>query len=535
MIPFLVLFMVFETIDSQSLYFCDTNGKDVCEVANTKQPFQPNARYPHCPYNGDRPYCDRYITPGWYRYSSTMLTVCPSLGFCGAIYPYWLNGSHPTSVNQEVTRTVCKTGFSNCCDKQVTIKIRHCGEFMAYCLPALDACSERYCLDGSGECEPTTTVSVQSTTKTSSAIQTTVMSSSSTYPTTQMTSQQTTLSTENSRLSTDFPKSTDFSSTSRSSTSFMNSIISSTRLTASASNNANPTTSLSTTSKLTTANPADRSTVKTTENSDLFTTPSVFDHCSNGIDPCDARNQIENVPNQLNRSYQCIYESILNPCDRDLEMKWYKGFKILDRCPRFLTCGAVYPVWMNGTEPEVRDGVVTRDACKVGPNNCCEEKLEIKVVNCNLYTAYCLRPLRRCEERYCFDTKTCSTKSPLQERNTSTENSLSMSSIVIIAIITVIGFLLIIVSVIIYMKRCRNNSDSLYEKPLASPSENEYEMPTTSHINHGNVYDELPEMHEGTEEGSIVQTSPDDSQYDYIPERTSSSRNKMTIDKKVVY
>lgn len=60
-----------------------------------------------------------------------------------------------------------------------------------------------------------------------------------------------------------------------------------------------------------------------------------------------------------------------------------------------------------GSEPTVKDGIVTRQACKVAPNECCAEKFEIKVVNCSLFTAYCLTPLRRCEERYCFGKRVC--------------------------------------------------------------------------------------------------------------------------------
>ncbi|XP_061167220.1 mucin-5AC-like [Saccostrea echinata] len=699
-----IFFFTFSISDSQTFYFCNTNGKDACEVARSNVPFQPNARYPYCPYDADIEYCDRYITQGWYRYSTTMLDKCVSLGSCGAIYPYWLNGSHPVSVNQEVDRSVCKVGFSSCCSKQVMIKIRHCGEFMAYCLPALDACPERYCFGESGECEPTTTLSVQSTTKSSSI---TLDSSSSTYPTTQSTSQQSTVSTEKTQFSTESPKSTDFSSTflssktsvesntitsssgptttasysdkSTTSASYDNKLTTSVntndksttsvrttnklttvstadksttsastadqsttttsastadksttttsarttnklttastadksttsastadtsttttsarttnklttvstadksttsastadksttttsarttnklttvstadksttsvsktnKLTtastagqsttnASTADKSTTTTSVRTTNKLTTASTADKSTEKTTENSDFISTTSpVFDHCSNGKDPCDARNQLDNVPNLGNRSDQCTYESISRPCDQDLEMKWYKGFKILNRCPKFLTCGAVYPVWMNGSEPEVKDGIVTREVCKVGPNSCCEEKLEIKVVNCSLYTAYCLRPLIRCEERYCFDTNTCTIKSAHQKKK---EDSLTITQGIVIGIVAVITMLVITVSVIA-LKRCRDKPDSMYEKPLASPSENEYEMPSTSNINTRNVYDELPEKKNDTEEGLTGQTTPDENQYDYIPEETSNVRPKETTYQKM--
>ena len=54
-------------------------------------------------------------------------------------------GSHPIGVNSEVLRIVCKVGFSGCCEQQYKIKIRNCGLYMAYCLPALNTCPERYC------------------------------------------------------------------------------------------------------------------------------------------------------------------------------------------------------------------------------------------------------------------------------------------------------------------------------------------------------------------------------------------------------
>lgn len=65
---------------------------DPCEVANSREPFEPEARFVNCDYNTYSSLCDRYITPGWYRYKSNMLDRCPSLLNCGALYPNWLNG-----------------------------------------------------------------------------------------------------------------------------------------------------------------------------------------------------------------------------------------------------------------------------------------------------------------------------------------------------------------------------------------------------------------------------------------------------------
>lgn len=162
-----------------SLTFC---GVDPCEVANERVPYEPEARYVSC--GTQSTYCDRYIVPGWYRYNERMWDQCPSLGKCGAVYPYWLNGTHPTKVYTEVQRTVCKVGFYSCCERQVTIKIRNCGQFMAYCLPALDSCPERYCFGESGPCTLTTSQAMMTDISTYTTTKTEANSSLSTTTTT---------------------------------------------------------------------------------------------------------------------------------------------------------------------------------------------------------------------------------------------------------------------------------------------------------------------------------------------------------------
>nr|XP_022304413.1 flocculation protein FLO11-like isoform X3 [Crassostrea virginica] len=135
-------------LETQNLFFCE--NEDPCVSANAKTPFEPEARFSNCGITNTL--CDRYIPPGWYRYNDRMLDRCPSIGSCGSVYPNWLNGSHPVGVNSEVERIVCKVGFSGCCEQQYKIKIRNCGLYMAYCLPALDTCPERYCFGETGSC-----------------------------------------------------------------------------------------------------------------------------------------------------------------------------------------------------------------------------------------------------------------------------------------------------------------------------------------------------------------------------------------------
>ncbi|XP_022310249.2 uncharacterized protein LOC111115709 [Crassostrea virginica] len=160
-LPYITVLLFTSRLGAQQLYFCDTPNKDPCEVANENQPFEPEARFENCKHDNSKNFCDRYISPGWYRFYDRMLDRCPELLSCGTLYPSWLNGSHPVEVNTEVVRSVCTVGFASCCTRQVTIKIRNCGQFMAYCLPALDTCPERYCFGTNGPCGAMTTSSSQ--------------------------------------------------------------------------------------------------------------------------------------------------------------------------------------------------------------------------------------------------------------------------------------------------------------------------------------------------------------------------------------
>lgn len=69
---------------------------DPCHAANTSEPFEPDFRAENCQYlNYDgRQLCDRYITPGWYRFAQDMLNHPPMLLSCAAVYPSWLNGKN---------------------------------------------------------------------------------------------------------------------------------------------------------------------------------------------------------------------------------------------------------------------------------------------------------------------------------------------------------------------------------------------------------------------------------------------------------
>ncbi|XP_061167161.1 uncharacterized protein LOC133176006 isoform X2 [Saccostrea echinata] len=322
-----------DVTDAGRMWFCKSD--DPCKEANTTAPYQPKLRAKNCQFN-KTPYCDRFITPGWYRFKDDMLNHPPDLFECGAVYPYWLNGTLPSKQDEEVDRTACKVGFRKKCTRQVTITIRHCGSFNAYCLPYLGACSERYCFgERDAACDQTTPNSPRTATP----------------PTVTKRIKRMTGSTSEK------PKAPSIESLQN-------------RLLA--------------------------------------------EICS--ADPCKS-NDLPRIPFVKSRGENCKYKHTMQSCDRDLVPGWYKAEtgdpKLLNRCPDVLSCGALYPVWMDGMHPNKNEGIVQRELCIFGlglgnSHSCCHERSHIYVKNCGLYMAYCLKPLNKCEERYCFDNnETC--------------------------------------------------------------------------------------------------------------------------------
>ena len=70
---------------------------------------------------------------------------CLGLGKCNTEMPGWLNGSHPSVAEGNVTRTACFNGSSSCCHSSVEIEIRNCSGFYVYKLVEVPSCPMRYC------------------------------------------------------------------------------------------------------------------------------------------------------------------------------------------------------------------------------------------------------------------------------------------------------------------------------------------------------------------------------------------------------
>nr|XP_022317710.1 oncoprotein-induced transcript 3 protein-like [Crassostrea virginica] len=126
-------------------------------------------------------------------------------------------------------------------------------------------------------------------------------------------------------------------------------------------------------------------------------------YCNVGsADPCTTASSLFEP---YARTTNCPYDGTVAPCDRYITPGWYTADDvILDQCPVLNSCGAVYPVWMNGTFPLVSDGVVTRTLCKTGFEGCCVRDYDLQIKNCGSHYVYCIPALDTCPERICFGT-----------------------------------------------------------------------------------------------------------------------------------
>ena len=101
-------------------------------------------------------------------------------------------------------------------------------------------------------------------------------------------------------------------------------------------------------------------------------------------------------------------------CDRTKikESVWYR-FELVDgnqlptTRPEPSYCGTTVPIWMNGSHPSVADGIVERQACAHVSGRFpfgCGYSYIIKVLNCNGFYIYQLKPPKNCHIAYCVGT-----------------------------------------------------------------------------------------------------------------------------------
>ena len=94
-------------------------------------------------------YCDNKIGAGWFRFEGSagtrIPTSCPPDKRCGTDIPGWLEGSHPTVADGQVSRRVCFRYVNNCCSWAKDIFVRNCSSYYVYYLSDAPNCYARYC------------------------------------------------------------------------------------------------------------------------------------------------------------------------------------------------------------------------------------------------------------------------------------------------------------------------------------------------------------------------------------------------------
>ncbi|XP_038673422.1 uromodulin-like [Scyliorhinus canicula] len=94
--------------------------------------------------------CDTDLGKAWYRLKSSGGWKIPENVVprrrCSTDYPMWLNGSHPTVGEGEVTKTICIHANTECV-QPLEINIKNCTEYIVYELKPPPHCQAAYCTD----------------------------------------------------------------------------------------------------------------------------------------------------------------------------------------------------------------------------------------------------------------------------------------------------------------------------------------------------------------------------------------------------
>ena len=126
------------------LHICVFPLVDVCHWQNYKNLTDAERKYDYVTKDAK---CDNTLN-GWYRFQGAagtkMVTTCPPIDRCDAVFPIWLSGGHPSVAEGTVKRNVCINKFA-CCYKSFAIKLKNCGSYYIYQLLHPWECPARYC------------------------------------------------------------------------------------------------------------------------------------------------------------------------------------------------------------------------------------------------------------------------------------------------------------------------------------------------------------------------------------------------------
>ncbi|XP_072530493.1 uncharacterized protein [Salminus brasiliensis] len=103
-------------------------------------------------------------------------------------------------------------------------------------------------------------------------------------------------------------------------------------------------------------------------------------------------------------------------CDKFFNWNgWYRLFyygmniRMADSCVPAYSCGTYYTLWLNGSHPQIEDGVVTRQVCANAGYDCCffgSTSIQVKACPGNYYVYKIIKPAYYCNMAYCTNVST---------------------------------------------------------------------------------------------------------------------------------
>ncbi|XP_068739004.1 uncharacterized protein [Montipora capricornis] len=380
--------------------------------------------------------CKDYFKPGWHRFGgeagNQMADTCVKMCHCGARYPGWLTGGHPSVEDGAVLRKVCFVGNNRCCDSFVYISVRNCSGFYVYNLTSIPSshCAYGYCASTGLE-EPTTSTTGFSKQRLLNGTDGIISVSSYYYyyscmyphyswqieakkgEKVKLVIQSMYISWWNGPCTLGYLEIqngtyADGKPSSRMCGNLLSGIVTfyshegqSLEVVLAIMNSYWSWVSFTAT----------------------YTVISYNDTVSN-----DCSNY--KFLNESNRAMTYVNSSIGNLCDSTLS-GWYRfsgeaGTQMADSCPKIHHCSTDSPGWLNGTHPTVAEGIVQRKVCfsqHLNGTDCCYFSKDISVRNCGAFYVYRLDP-PRCNSRYCGNglpqAPECSNYKSLTEGNRAT-------------------------------------------------------------------------------------------------------------------
>ncbi|XP_048765393.2 adhesion G-protein coupled receptor F3-like isoform X7 [Ostrea edulis] len=136
---------------------------------------------------------------------------------------------------------------------------------------------------------------------------------------------------------------------------------------------------------------------------------------SSSLDPCSNSFEYTILTDDGYRSAACPSSISNHLCDSRLEEAWYRlqssdeslYLRIPQACPSIRSCGTDNPIWMNGSYPSVEEGIVRKQMCIRTAYGCCQDSFDVRVKNCSSFFTFKLKPVPKCNQRYCFEGGVC--------------------------------------------------------------------------------------------------------------------------------